>query len=38
MEVLADDLVEEARWDEYGAAVRQIEAREWLESLEIQPM
>jgi hypothetical protein len=37
MEVLADDLVEEARWEAYGATVRQIEAREWLESLDIEP-
>lgn len=38
MEVLADDVVEEARWQEYGAVVRQIEAREWVESLEIEPV
>ncbi len=38
MELLADDVVEEARWAEYGASVRQIEAREWLESLEIEPV
>jgi hypothetical protein len=35
-EVLADDVVEEERWQSYGAIVRQIEAREWLESLEIE--
>ena len=36
MEVLADDVAEEERWEGYGATVRQIEAREWLESLEIE--
>jgi len=35
-ELLADDLAEEERWQSYGDAVRQIEAREWLESLEIE--
>jgi hypothetical protein len=35
-EVLADDFAEEERWQSYGDAVRQIEAREWLESMEIQ--
>ena len=38
IEVLADDVAEEARWENYGEAVRQIEAREWLESLEIEPV
>lgn len=37
MEVLADDVAEEERWQGYGAAVRQIEAREWLQSMEIEP-
>jgi hypothetical protein len=37
MEVLADDVAEEARWEQYGATVRQLEAREWLESLDIEP-
>ena len=35
-EVLADDVAEEERWQGYGEAVRQIEAREWLESMEIE--
>jgi hypothetical protein len=34
-EVLADDVIEEERWESFGEAVRQIEAREWLESLDI---
>jgi hypothetical protein len=34
-EVLADDVVEEERWDSYGESVRQIEAREWVEALGI---
>jgi hypothetical protein len=34
-EALADDVDEEARWQTYGAAVRQIEAREWLQDLDI---
>jgi uncharacterized protein UPF0158 len=38
MEILADDVAEEERWEGYGATVREIEAREWLESLEIEPM
>ena len=38
MEVLADDVAEEERWEGYGATVRQIEAREWLESLEFEPV
>lgn len=37
-EVLADDVAEEERWQDYGDVVRQIEAREWLESLEIEPV
>ena len=36
MEVLADDVVEEERWESYGGAVRQVEAREWLEELGIE--
>ncbi len=36
MEVLADDVVEEERWESYGGAVRQVEAREWLEELRIE--
>jgi Uncharacterised protein family (UPF0158) len=35
-EVLADDVAEEERWQDYGGVVREIEAREWLESLEIE--
>jgi hypothetical protein len=37
MEVLADDVAEEERWESYGATVRQIEAREWVEGLGIEP-
>ena len=29
-------VAEEERWQGYGEAVRQIEAREWLESMEIE--
>jgi hypothetical protein len=36
-EALADDVDEEARWQTYGEAVRQIEAREWLQELDIEP-
>jgi hypothetical protein len=35
-EVLADDVAEEARWEEYGETVRQLQAREWLEDLGIE--
>jgi hypothetical protein len=35
-EVLSDDVVEEERWAGYGDSVRQIEAREWLESMDIE--
>jgi hypothetical protein len=38
MELLADDVAEEARWQQYGATARQFEAREWLESLDIEPV
>jgi hypothetical protein len=37
-EALADDVDEEARWQTYGEAVRQIEAREWLQELDIEPL
>src|SRR5687767_2136568 len=37
MEVLADDVAEEERWEGYGGTVRQIEAREWLDGLGIEP-
>jgi hypothetical protein len=37
-EVLADDVAEEERWQSYGSAVRQIEAREWVEELSIEPV
>jgi hypothetical protein len=37
LEVLADDVAEEERWESYGDAVRQIEAREWLDGLGIEP-
>jgi hypothetical protein len=37
MEVLADDVVEEERWEGYGNTVRQLEAREWLDGLGIEP-
>jgi hypothetical protein len=37
-EVLADDVAEEERWNGYGEAARQVEAREWLESLAIVPL
>jgi hypothetical protein len=37
-EVLADDVVEEERWEGSGEMVRQIEAREWLEELDIEPV
>ena len=37
-EVLADDVLEEERWEGYGETVRQIEAREWLEGLDIEPI
>jgi hypothetical protein len=38
MEVLADDVAEEERWEGYGDAVRQIEVREWLDGLGIEPI
>lgn len=37
-EVLADDVAEEARWESYGETVRQIEAREWLDGFNIEPV
>ncbi len=36
-EVLTDDIIEEERWEGYGAVVRQIEAREWLAELDLEP-
>jgi hypothetical protein len=37
-EVLADDVAEEERWESYGEAARRVQAREWLESLAIEPL
>jgi hypothetical protein len=37
-EVLSDDVPEEERWESYGDTVRQIEAREWLDGLDLEPI